>query len=123
MLNDDELRRLRALWTAAAIAPVNHRGTRPFPAWDDMLLDPTPETITAFFHDPDTPVGINISVFDAMAQLGMAVASDVLDGAPVEIDDNSNRRWQQRRELGKIVAGMDEEKLQRLIYWGRSIAQ
>lgn len=122
MLNDAELNRLRGLWIDAAVAPVNHRGGRQFPAWDAMIVDPSEATIRAFFHDADTPVEINMSVFDAAATIGIAHVADVLNGVPLPLDDVIDRRWQLRRELARVIAGMDDARLQRLVYLARSIA-
>ena len=123
MLNDAELQRLRDLWSGAAIAPINHRSGGTFEGWDSMVCDPNESTIRAFFHDVDTPMEVNTSVFDCVASIGMAVASDLLNGAPLPLDDVRDRRWQLRRQLENIVAGMNDEQVQRLVYWARSIAQ
>lgn len=123
MLSDDELNRLRGLWTDAAIAPISRRADRPYAGWDSMIVDPNELTIREFFHDADTPVAVNMSVFDCVATIGMAVAGDILVDAPLPLDRAGDRRWQLRRELTNVVDLMDDDRLQRLVHWARSIAQ
>lgn len=120
MLNDAELIRLREGFFQACVPLTYSRDVPERLAWADVLLDPSPATIRELMsHVRGDGHWI---LLGELVEIGIAHAADVLVDLPLPIDDVPDRRWQLRRELARIVAGMSDEQLQQLVYRARSIA-
>ncbi|MBJ6986065.1 hypothetical protein [Devosia sp. MC521] len=121
MLNDDELTHLRDAFFQTLVPLTYSRDEAQRLAWADLLLDPTPGTMRALMAAVPGR-DMHMLLMSELIDIGVAHCSDVLNGVRLPLDDVRDRRWQLRRELARIVAGMDDERLQRLVYWARSIA-
>jgi hypothetical protein len=122
MLSDNELDRLRFLFFDAGVS-ITHDGDEDAKlCWADTLLDPTPDNIRTLLVELRGTMWHG-RVLNALVEIGYAGAADVLIDVPLPLDRAGDRRWQLRRELARIVAVMDVERLQQLVYWARSVAQ
>src|SRR5690554_2983579 len=120
MLNDTELNRLRDAFFQTLVPLTYAKDEAVKLAWADLLLDPAPanmRTLMSAVPGGDT----HMLLMHVLIEIGIAHSADVLNGIPLPADDVRDRRWQLRRELARIVAGMDDEQLQRTVYWARSI--
>lgn len=122
MLDDTELNRLRDQFFQAGVAVVYEGHEDAKLVWADSLLDPKAATLRALLAELRATMWHG-HVLNAVFEIGCACAGDVLNSVPSRLDDVRDRRWQLRRELAGVVAGMDDDRLQRLVYWARSIAQ
>lgn len=121
MLNDAELQRLRDRFFQAGVGLTYVDDETVRLAWGDVLHDMSTENLGVLLSAiRGTPWRSLIA--SELVEIGMAVASDVLMDIPSTLDRAGDRRWQLRRELARVVSGMDVEQLQRLVYWSRSIA-
>jgi hypothetical protein len=121
MLNDAELLRLRDGFFQSCVPLTYSKDEAVRLAWADVLLDPSPATVRVLMAA--VPGGdAHWLLLHELIEIGIAHVADVLIDIPSELDRVGDRRWQLRRELARIVTGMDIEQLQRLVYWSRSIA-
>ena len=121
MLNDRELQRLRDGFFQFGVPLTYSKDEAVRLAWADVLLDPSPATIRALMsvnHGGDS----HWLLLGELIEIGIAHAADVLIDIPSDLDRVGDRRWQLRRELARIIDGMDDEQLQRTVYRARSIA-
>lgn len=121
MLNDRDLRRLRDGFFQACVPLTYSKDDAERLAWADVLLDPSPANIRELMLKVRGDG--HWILLGELVEIGIAHAADVLVDLPLPIGDVPDRRWQLRRELARIVDGMDDQQLQQTVYWARSIAQ
>lgn len=122
MLSDAELNRLRDAFFQTLVPLTYAKDEAVKLAWADLLLDPSAanmRTLMAAVPGGDT----HWLLLGELVEIGIAHCSDVLIDIPSDLDRVGNRRWQLRREVGRIIDGMTDDRLQQLVDRARSLAQ